>query len=76
MARHYDEDKRCSECIHESACQAWAVGTLRNANASACINYESLKESNAYFIGYRDGARDAEKVREKGRGNESGNDKN
>ena len=45
----------CADCIHESACQAWNCGTLHNANANNCKNHETVKESAAYFIGYREG---------------------
>ena len=47
--------KRCGDCIHENACQSWAMGSLKNANAAHCVNYESLRGSSAYFIGYREG---------------------
>lgn len=47
--------RRCSECIHEYACQMWNIGSLHNTDASSCINYEPLRESTAYFIGYREG---------------------
>lgn len=47
--------RKCGDCIHEAACQSWNIGTLSNADATSCINYETLRESNAYFIGYREG---------------------
>ena len=47
--------KVCGDCIHEAACNSWNIGTLSNADATSCINYETLRESNAYFIGYREG---------------------
>ena len=45
--------KKCSDCIHETACQSWNIGTIRNMDSTNCANYEELKESNAYFLGVR-----------------------
>ena len=47
------KSKKCESCIHENACQAWNIGTIHNMDATNCTNYESLKESNAYFLGVR-----------------------
>lgn len=49
--------KTCADCIHEHACQAWNVGTIRNMKA--CINHETVKESDAYFIGFNEGKKEA-----------------
>ena len=48
-------DKRCGECIHYEACQSWNVGSLRSTDAQSCANYVTLRESTAYFVGYREG---------------------
>ena len=45
----------CADCIHEYACQMWMSGTIHNANARNCVNYETVKDSSAYFIGLQDG---------------------
>lgn len=45
----------CSDCIHEYACQAWNIGRIHDMDATCCENYETVKESPAYFIGYEDG---------------------
>lgn len=47
--------KVCSDCIHENACQAWNIGTIHCMDATNCINYETIKDSTAYFIGLMDG---------------------
>lgn len=47
--------KKCADCIHEYACQAWNVGHIHDMDATHCVNYETVKDSNAYFIGFRDG---------------------
>lgn len=49
--------KKCSDCIHEAACGAWNIGSLCDADATSCANYETIKESTAYFLGMRDGQR-------------------
>lgn len=43
----------CKDCIHEYACHAWNVGSINNMNADHCTNYETVKDSNAYFLGVR-----------------------
>ena len=45
--------KKCTNCIHEYACQAWNMGIIHDAESSGCINYEELKDSNAYYLGVR-----------------------
>ena len=35
--------KRCGDCIHLCACSAWNLGTLDNADATHCINYDTLE---------------------------------
>lgn len=49
--------KVCSDCIHEYACQAWNIGNIHSMDASYCDNYETVRDSVAYFIGYREGQR-------------------
>lgn len=55
MRKQRKSDKRCCDCIHEAACQSWNVGSLYNTDAHSCKNYETVRESTAYFIGYREG---------------------
>ena len=50
--------RKCSECIHEWACQTWAHGTIHNADATNCAMYETVKDSTAYWLGYRAGQAD------------------
>ena len=50
--------RTCKDCIHEYACQAWNIGTLCNSDASSCVNYETVKDSTAYYIGYQDGRKE------------------
>lgn len=52
--------RKCSECIHEYACSMWNVGSLHNTDATSCANYEPLRESNAYYIGYQEGKNERE----------------
>lgn len=47
--------KTCADCVHEFACQMWNVGHIHEMSASACKNYETVKESPAYLIGLMDG---------------------
>lgn len=54
MAKKNEKIKTCEHCIHEYACQAWNVGSIHNMNATNCVNYETAKESNAYFLGKRE----------------------
>ncbi len=51
--------KKCDDCIHKSACQAWNIGDISSMNATNCVNYEILSESNAYFLGVRSAENDA-----------------
>ena len=53
MGKNAKSDKKCELCIHENACQTWNVGVIHNMDATNCVNYETLKESNAYFLGVR-----------------------
>jgi len=46
--------KTCSECIHINACSAWNCGNLESTDASSCANYETVKDSTAYFLGFRE----------------------
>lgn len=46
-------ERTCEQCIHEYACQAWNIGSIHNMNATNCSNYETAKDSNAYFLGVR-----------------------
>ena len=34
------KQKICLDCIHYSACSAWNCGSLANADAGNCVNYE------------------------------------
>lgn len=65
--KNVQKERTCADCIHEYACQMWNVGTLHFADASSCANYEVLKDSTAYYIGYQDG-------REEREGNDNGTD--
>ena len=48
--------RACADCIHEWACQAWTLGgRLSETNADRCQIYETVRDSAAYFIGYREG---------------------
>ena len=33
----------CGDCIHLCACNAWQIGTLDNADATHCINYDTVE---------------------------------
>ena len=37
--------KKCADCIHETACQSWNIGTIRNMDSTNCLRYEELKKS-------------------------------
>lgn len=50
--------RKCSDCIHEWACQTWTHGTIHNADATSCAMYETVKDSTAYWLGYRAGQAD------------------
>ncbi len=52
-------ERTCEQCIHEYACQAWNIGSIQNMNATNCSNYETVKNSNAYFLGVRSAEDDA-----------------
>lgn len=49
------KERTCEQCIHETACQAWNIGSIHNMDSVNCANYETVQESNAYFLGKRDG---------------------
>jgi len=53
MAKKKGKLRSCRECIHEYACQAWSVGHISDMDASHCVNYETVEDSNAYFLGKR-----------------------
>lgn len=55
----------CKNCIHFTACQSWMVGTSENTDASNCSNFETIKDSNAYFLGFRDGAKNSVRLPKK-----------
>ena len=59
MSKKKEAVRKCQECIHEYACQAWNVGNIHNMNAINCTNYETIKDSNAYFLGVRSSEDDA-----------------
>ena len=50
--------RTCADCIHEWACQAWNVGTIHEMDAGICANYEAVKDSTVYWLGYRAGQAD------------------
>ena len=50
--------RKCADCIHEWACQAWNVGTIHEMDAGICANYEAVKDSTVYWLGYRAGQAD------------------
>lgn len=54
--------RKCSECIHEWACQTWTHGTIHDTDATNCAIYETVKDSTAYFIGFREGEKTAERA--------------
>lgn len=54
--------RKCADCIHEWACQAWNVGTIHETDATNCAIYETVKDSTAYFLGYLDTKEQYEKV--------------
>ena len=58
MAKYKLPEKTCGQCIHEHACQAWNIGHLHDADASSCVNYETVKDSAAYYIGFLDGKKE------------------
>ncbi|CDA90579.1 unknown [Firmicutes bacterium CAG:238] len=53
----------CSDCIHEWACQAWNIGVIHNMDATMCAPRETLKDSNAYFLGRREAEKELEKYK-------------
>lgn len=53
--------RKCGDCIHEYACAMWHIGSLRNTDATNCTNYETVKMSAAYYLGYVDGKKEAQK---------------
>ena len=54
--------RKCADCIHEWACQAWNVGTIHEMDAGICTNYETVKDSTVYWLGYRTGQADGVNV--------------
>ena len=32
--------RTCGDCVHEYACGAWNVGSMRNADATHCVNWQ------------------------------------
>ena len=59
MAKKKEVARTCEQCIHELACQSWNVGSIHTMNATNCTNYETVKDSNAYFLGVRSAEDDA-----------------
>ena len=53
--------RTCGECSHEFACAMWNVGNLRNTDATNCTNYETVRDSAAYFIGFMEGKKESDK---------------
>ncbi len=48
----------CADCIHEWACSRWNVGNIHDMDATNCNARETVRESNAYYIGYMNGQKD------------------
>lgn len=60
--KQYIEYRKCTECIHEYACQMWNIGSINQMDATHCISYETVKDSSAYICGLIDGKRKAGNV--------------
>ena len=60
--KKYEKYRKCADCIHEWACQAWNVGTIHEMDATICTNYETVKDSTVYWLGYRAGQADGGNV--------------
>lgn len=54
--------RKCADCIHEWACQAWTHGTIHEMNADHCAMYQTARGSNAYFLGYLEAKKKYEKA--------------
>lgn len=54
--------KTCADCIPEWACQAWMLGTNHNTDAQGCAMRETVRESAAYFIGFKEGQESVKNV--------------
>ena len=54
--------RKCADCIHEWACQAWNVGTIHDMDATHCVMYQTSRGSDAYFLGYLDTKKQYEKA--------------
>ena len=59
MSKKKEAIMTCEQCIREYACQLWNIGSIHNMDAANCINYETVKDSNAYFLGIRSAEDDA-----------------
>ena len=44
--------RKCSDCIHELACASWNVGSIANANATHCVNFQKYETA---FLDWLDG---------------------
>ena len=40
----------CGDCIHLYACIAWNLGSLRDANAMHCINFQKSEIKHAHWM--------------------------
>lgn len=50
--------RTCGECIHESACQTWSANAYIHNTKTNCANYETVRNSNAYLIGFMEGKKE------------------
>ena len=55
----------CADCIHEFACGMWNIGYIHDMDATNCTNYETIKGSPSYFIGFSDGQKSSCQIRRK-----------
>ena len=55
----------CADCIHEFACGMWNIGYIHDMDATNCANYETIKGSPSYFIGFSDGQKSSCQIRRK-----------
>lgn len=49
MRKQEQKTKVCGDCIHEFACSMWNVGTMYDADASCCVNYETARD---FIVGF------------------------
>ena len=44
MKKKEKKQKICGNCVHLYACGSWNIGSLFNADAEHCVNYETGNE--------------------------------